>query len=142
MPNYFMVVQTHYNWSLTKERNFTFIGFKDGQSRNIIRSIEIGDLLIYYVSSGISSLGAIVEVTSPLYKDSDLYWDDFYNLRFKTKPIVILQEEQFVPFRPLVERLNFVKNKRRWANYVYHCIRILNESDFKLMQSAILQAKK
>ena len=142
MPNHFMVVENYDNWLKTKQKNFTEKAFKDRQSRIIIRSIKAGDLLIYYVSSGISGLGGIVEVTSSIYTQSDLYWDDFYNLRFKTKPIVILEERQFVPFRPLVENLDFVKNKHKWANYVYHSIRIISTSDFNLMRTAILEAKK
>lgn len=142
MSNYFMVVENYENWLKTKQKNFAEKAFKDGQSRIIIRSIESGDLFIYYVSSGISALGGIVQVTSPIYKQSDLYWDDYYNLRFKTKPIVILEEPNFVPFRPLIHDLDFVRNKSKWANYVYHSIRRISTGDFKLMRTAILKAGK
>jgi len=137
-----MVVENYENWLKTKKKNFAEKAFKDGQSRIIIRSIEPGDFLVYYVSSGISALGGIVQVTSPMYEQSDLYWDDFYNLRFKTKPILILEEPNFVPFRPLIRNLDFVRNKHRWANYVYHSIRKITANDFELMRTAILNARK
>jgi len=140
MPNHFMVVENHANWLKTKERNFTEKAFKDSQI-NIIQSIELGDFLVYYISSGISALSGIIEVTSSMYKRTELYWDDFYNIRFKTKPIVILEEGQFVPIRPLVRDLNFIKNKLRWKHYVYHSIRRINSGDFDLMRTAILEAR-
>jgi len=142
MPNYFMVVENYENWLKTKQKNFTEKAFKDGQSRVIIRSIRPGDLLAYYVSSGISALGGIVEVALPMYRRTDLYWDDYYNLRFKTKPIIILEEPNFVPIRPLIKDLDFVKAQRRWGNYVYHSIRKISTSDFELMRTAILEAGK
>jgi len=141
MPNHFMVVENHDNWLKTKERNFTEKAFKDSQP-NIIRSIELGDFLVYYISSSISALSGIVEVTSPMYKRTELYWDDFYNIRFKTKPIIILEEGQFVPIQPLVGDLNFIKNKLRWRSYVYHSIRAISPGDFDLMRTAILEAHR
>lgn len=142
MPSYYMVVETYENWLQTKEKQFTEKAFKDKQSRIIIRSIVQDDILVYYISSGLSVLGGMVKVVSSLRIRNDLYWDDFYNIRYETEPIIILEENQFVPFRSLIEKLAFVKNKIRWANYVYHSIRRLNPSDFNIMQTAIMHAAR
>jgi len=142
--NFYLVVESYQNWLKTKENKFTEKAFKDNQSRNIIRHLNPNDELVFYISSGISSFAGIVKIASQLYRRSELFWDDYYNLRFQTKPKIILEESKFIDITKLFKRLSFIKNKRKrkWGNYVLHSIRKLNKKDFAIIENEIKKAKK
>lgn len=61
---YFLVNETYENWLKTQELNFSKKGFKDKQSRVIINGLKPDDILVFYISRGISALGGIARVIS------------------------------------------------------------------------------
>lgn len=94
------------NLRATREHGFRLIGAKEGR-RRMAEQIEPGDLIVFYVT-GVQAFGGIVRVTSEMYEDRAKVWPgkpskpDPYPWRFETEPVVVLDEDDFVPAEEVV----------------------------------------
>ncbi|MHC1582299.1 MAG: EVE domain-containing protein [Candidatus Syntropharchaeia archaeon] len=106
----------------------------------------MGDKLIFYLigekvgdEKKDSAIGGILEIISKPYEDdkpvfpSQITKDERYPYRVKVKPLLIPKEE--VPFRPLIERLEFITNKKKWSGHlVGKAMREISERDYGVMR--------
>jgi len=109
------------NFRATAERDFAVIGMKEGR-RRLAEQVEKGDLIIFYVT-GVQAFAGIVRVTGDMYEDRSKIWPgkpgkpDAYPWRFETEPVVILDEDEFIPAETLAQRLEHV---RKWPEEHWH----------------------
>jgi predicted RNA-binding protein len=103
------------NFRATRDRGFRLIGAKE-RRRRLAEQIEPGDRIVFYVT-GVQAFGGMVRVTGGMYEDRTPVWPgkpgkrDPYPWRFETEPVVILDEEEFVPGAELAGELEHV---RKW----------------------------
>jgi predicted RNA-binding protein len=103
------------NHAATAERGFRVIGLKE-RNRNRALEIEPGDLIVLYLTKVMRFAGAI-RVTGELYEDREKIWPgkpgkaDPYPWRFETEPVVVVEEEEWVPAEELATELEHV---RKW----------------------------
>jgi predicted RNA-binding protein len=119
-------------------------GFRKRQE-NAASHIKNGDILVCYMTR-ISRFFALFEVTGnffiddkPIFVDSD----DPYVVRFKIKPIVLLDINHSVPIfdKKLWDKLSFTK-KRSWTAMVRSSLREIDEEDGKIIESVLKEQQK
>jgi predicted RNA-binding protein len=134
------------NFQATRERGFTVIGAKE-RRRRLAEQIEPGDRIVFYVT-GVQAFGGVVEVTGGMYEDRERIWPgkpgkpDPYPWRFPTEPVVVLEEDDFVPAAPLAGELEHV---RRWPAEHWHLafqgqLRKVSQADARLLERRIREA--
>src|SRR4051794_33274291 len=136
------------NFRATRDRDFRLIGAKEGR-RRMAEQIEPGDGIVFYVT-GVQAFGGIVRVTGDMYEDRTKVWPgkpgkaDAYPWRFATAPVLILDEDDFVPAEDLARDLEHV---RKWPADHWHLafqgqLRTVSDADAKLLQSRLAEAAR
>ena len=134
------------NFRATREGGFRLIGAKE-KRRRIAERIELGDKIIFYVT-GVQAFGGVVSVTSEMFEDRVQVWPakpgkvDAYPWRFQTAPVVVLDEESFVPAVELAGELDHVA---KWPAEHWHLafqgqLRSVSKRDAKLLEGRIRDA--
>ena len=106
------------NFRINVERGFDVIGFKE-RRRNQAREIEPGDEIVFYVT-GVQAFGGIARVRSEMFEDRAPIWPqgkkkhpEPYPWRVDAEPVVVLDEEEFVPAESLVGELEHISASGR-----------------------------
>jgi predicted RNA-binding protein len=134
------------NFRATAERGFQVIGMKE-RRRRLAEQVAKGDVIIFYVT-GVQAFGGIVRVTGEMYEDRDKIWPgkpknpDSYPWRFETEPVIILDEQEFVPAETLAQELEHV---RKWPVEHWHLafqgqLRTVTYTDAVVIERAIRDA--
>ncbi len=132
------------NFRVNVERGFDVIGFKE---RRRIQASQMapGDEIVFYVT-GVQELGGIARVTSEVYEDRTPIWPqgkkkklEPYPWRVDAEPVLILDEEDFVPAVELVGELEHVA---KWPAEHWHLafqgqLRTISPADSKLLRERI-----
>jgi hypothetical protein len=109
--------------------------------------IEPGDEIVFYLTV-VQAFGGIVRVTSQMFEDRAKVWPgkpgkvDLYPWRFETEPVLVLEEEQFVPAVNLAPQLEHV---RKWPAEHWHLafqgqLRTVSDPDALVLAESIHQA--
>jgi predicted RNA-binding protein len=129
------------NFRINVERGFDVIGFKE-RRRLQAAEFETGDEIVFYVT-GVQAFGAIARVRSEMFEDREPVWPqgkkkkpEDYPWRVEAEPVVVLDEEQFVPAEELAPRLEHV---RKWPAEHWHLafqgqLRTVSDSDAELLR--------
>jgi EVE domain len=134
------------NFRATRERDFQLIGMKE-RRRRLAEQVEPGDEIVFYVT-GVQAFGGIVRVTSEMFEDRAKVWPgkpknpDPYPWRFETEPVVVLDEQAFVPAVELAGELEHVA---KWPAEHWHLafqgqLRTVSEADAALLAGRIRAA--
>jgi predicted RNA-binding protein len=134
------------NFRATAEHDFRVIGMKE-RRRRLAEQVEKGDIIVFYVT-GVQAFAGTVVVTSELYEDRSRIWPgkpgapDPYPWRFKTAPVIILPEEDFVPAEELAQKLEHV---RKWPAQHWHLafqgqLRTISNEDASVIGHALRDA--
>jgi hypothetical protein len=134
------------NFRATREREFRLIGAKE-KRRPMAERIHPGDEIVFYVT-GVQAFGGVVRVTSEMFEDRSKVWPgkpgkaDPYPWRFETTPVVMLDEERFVPAVELAGELEHVA---KWPAEHWHLafqgqLRCVSEADARLLEDRIRAA--
>jgi predicted RNA-binding protein len=134
------------NFRATRERGFRVIGAKEGR-RRMAEQIEPGDRIVFYVT-GVQAFGGIVRVTGEMYEDRTKIWPgkkgkpDAYPWRFETEPVVVLEENDFVPAEQLAGELEHVRKwpPEHWQLAFQGQLRTVSGADAELLERRIRQA--
>ncbi len=132
------------NFRVNVERGFDVIGFKE---RRRIQASQMapGDEIVFYVT-GVQELGGIARVTSEVYEDRTPIWPqgkkkklEPYPWRVDAEPVLILDEEDFVPAVELVGELEHVA---KWPAEHWHLafqgqLRTIGAADSKLLHDRL-----
>jgi predicted RNA-binding protein len=136
------------NFRATRDHDFKLIGAKEGR-RGMAEQIEPGDEIVFYVT-GVQAFGGIVRVTGEMYEDRTKVWPgkpgkpDAYPWRFETEPVLILDEDDFVPAEDLVGEL---EHAAKWPAEHWHLafqgqLRTVPEADAKLLERRLAEAAR
>jgi predicted RNA-binding protein len=130
------------NFRINAKRGFDLVGFKEGRRRQAER-MRPGDEIVFYVT-GVQEFGAIARVTSEMFEDRAPVWppgrkDETYPWRVEAEPLVVLDEQQFIPAVELVEELEHTK---KWPHEHWHLafqgqLRTVSEHDAKLLRERL-----
>lgn len=106
--------------------------------------IRQNDILITYISSGISAISDIRIVTSsdtaklPLGGD----YDTAYPIALQTEPVAVLERNDWIGFSNLAGELSLTRGKTDWRQTFRQSLIPLSRADGALLVSQIEQAKK
>ena len=136
------------NFRATRERDFRLIGAKEGR-RRMAEQIEPGDAIVFYVT-GVQAFGGMIRVTGEMYEDRTKVWPgkpgkvDPYPWRFETEPVLILDEDDFVPAEDLALELEHV---RKWPAAHWHLafqgqLRTVSDTDAELLAERLTEAAR
>jgi hypothetical protein len=134
------------NFRATRDRGFRLIGVKEGR-RRMAEQIEPDDEIVFYLTV-VQAFGGIIRVTSQMFEDRSKVWPgkpgkvDPYPWRFETEPVLVLEEEQFVPAVDLAPQLEHV---RKWPAEHWHLafqgqLRTVSDADARVLAEGIRQA--
>lgn len=140
MTKYYMCTTSPKNFEIDRETSgFTVQGLKE-RHRKTVQRWKPGDRIIYYINK-ISKLGAIAEITSGYYKDYTKIWteeDELWPYRAKSKPIIVLEKDEFLDVRKFIDKLAFIKDRwspEFWGFAFQGSIREIPEEDYLLIES-------
>jgi predicted RNA-binding protein len=129
------------NFRINVERGFDVIGFKERRRRQA-QEFEPGDEIVFYVT-GVQAFGGIARVKSTMFEDRDPIWPqgrkkhpEPYPWRVEAEPVLVLDEDDFVPAEELAGELEHV---RKWPAEHWHLafqgqLRPIGEGDATLLE--------
>ena len=131
------------NFNATREQGFRVIGMKE-RRRNLAEQVEPGDVIIFYVTK-IQAFAGMVRVTGEMYEDRTKIWPgkpDPYPWRFETEPVLILDEEHFVPAEELARELKHVRKwpPEHWTLAFQGQLRTVSDGDSALLTERLREA--
>jgi hypothetical protein len=109
------------NFRATAEHDFRLIGMKE-RRRRLAEQVSKGDVIVLYVT-GVQAFGGSLKVVGDMFEDRMKIWPgkpknpDPYPWRFETAPVIVLEEEDFVPAEVLAQQLEHV---RKWPAEHWH----------------------
>jgi predicted RNA-binding protein len=132
------------NLRINVERGFDVIGLKERRRRQA-EEFERGDEVVFYVT-GVQAFGAIAGVRSQMFEDRTPIWPqgakrepEAYPWRVEAEPLVVLDEDRFVPAEELAGALEHVK---KWPPEHWHLafqgqLRAVGEADARLLHERV-----
>jgi predicted RNA-binding protein len=137
------------NFRINVERGFDVIGFKERRRRQA-EQMAPGDEIFFYVT-GVQEFGGIARVRSEMREDRTPIWPqgrkkepEAYPWRVDAEPVLVLDEEDFVPALELVGELEHI---RRWPAEHWHLafqgqLRTISERDAELLRRRLREAAR
>lgn len=120
------------------------IGFKERRRRQA-EEFEAGDEVFFYVT-GVQAFGGLARVRSEMFEDRTPIWPqgkkkkpEPYPWRVEAEPVLILDEDEFVPAEKLASDLEHV---RKWPPDHWHLafqgqLRTIGEADAALLRERL-----
>jgi|GEM_PF-110056 len=140
---YWFCITTEDNWKVIRDKNVWGV---PERHKNIIAKVKPGDKLLIYAKQ--EKIGdelkesrgvAIYEVLSEVFRDSKKIFktpkgmgNEVFPYRIKIKPIKIFSKP--IEFKPLIPKLKFISNKRKWSGHLMgKAMREIPKEDFELI---------
>jgi len=142
---YWLCITNEVNWKVIREKNIWGV---PERHKNTIAKVKPGDKLVIYlkqekVNDEIKEprIVAVYEVISEPFRDSTRIFsskgmrtNETFPWRVKIKPIKIFDKP--VEFKPLIPKLNFITNKKKWSGHLMgKAMREIPEKDYELILS-------
>jgi predicted RNA-binding protein len=136
------------NFRVTREHGFRVIGAKEGR-RAMAEKIEPGARIVFYLT-GIQAFGGMVRVTGEMYEDRTRLWPgkpgkpDPYPWRFATEPVVVLDDDEFVPAVELAGELEHVRKwpAAHWQLAFQGQLRTVPDADAALLERRLREGAR
>jgi len=97
--------------------------------------VDVGDLLVFYVKPK-RICGVFVAASKPytsterVFKSAGPSGREVYPHRVRLKSLVV--PEECVSFESLIQKLKFIKNKKRWTGHIRGAMIPIPKEDLKL----------
>jgi predicted RNA-binding protein len=142
---YWLCITTEENWHVILKNNVWGV---PERHKNTIARVKPGDKLLIYLKQERDKdriieprIVAVYEATSEVFKDSKKIFktpagtrNETFPLRIKLKPVKIFDKP--VEFKPLIPKLKFIKNKKKWTGHLMgKAMREIPEEDYELIMS-------
>ena len=104
---------------------------------NVKRLSELlpGDKIIFY-AAGLCKFAGIFEVTDSIYQSSEKIWEDaIYPYRVNIKLIIYLSKDKWLNVAPMVNELQYFKNKVQWSMHFMQNLMTVSQKDYELIKS-------
>jgi predicted RNA-binding protein len=136
------------NFAATRELGFRVIGMKE-RRRGMAEQVEPGDRIVFFLTR-LQAFGAIVRVTGEMYEDRTKLWPgkpgkpDPYPWRFQTEPVLVLDEDRYVPAVELVGELEHARKwpAEHWTLAFQGQLRSVSEADARLLEERLSVARE
>jgi len=133
---YHLDLFTPETWAVFREAGATVTGFRDRYRRLADERVEIGDIFICYLTR-VSRWCGLLEVESIPYEDDKPMFDnpDPYTIRFKVKPLLLLDPESSVPireervWRTLTITNQFDSSRPYWTGFFRSALNTFEDED-------------
>jgi len=137
MPSYWLCTTSRENWEVVKDRKIWGVPSKHF---NKISKVKKGDFIVLFKKRDGETPSQIVGVfraaSDPFYDEKRIFKDEVYPHRVKLEPHVI--PGQPLDFKPLVPKLNFIRNKKKWSVHLMGKVMIeLPKEDFETIVDAL-----
>ncbi len=142
---YWLCITNSENWEVIKKENVWGVS---NRHKNTISKVKPGDkLVIYGIQERINKnevleprIYGIFEAVSEVYKDNKRIFKsktgESFPYRIKIKPTIVCEKP--LEFKPLIGKLEFIKNKKRWNTHLFgRAMRELPEKDYKLIEKML-----
>tara|TARA_B100000315_G_C14419751_1_gene514977 strand:+ start:84 stop:545 length:462 start_codon:yes stop_codon:yes gene_type:complete len=133
--NYWLLIEHLENWHVDERNGFTFFGLPNRQLKMANR-VKIGDLLLFYIADGVSSIADVREAVENGTHDIDwnIGYDEPYRICVRTRPHISLEQGNWLPIKDYLPHLSltkeaFRKNPKRWGYIFQHSMRKLGKED-------------
>jgi hypothetical protein len=140
MTKYWIGITSQKNLELNRKIRFPVAGFSN-RLRKRVRQVQPGDKILTYVE-GLYRFAAICEATSKFYyDDKNKVWpedSDAWPCRFKTRPILVLADNELLDVKKLVPQLTFITPRQKatkWGLAFQQGLIEIPEEDFGLVES-------
>jgi len=140
---YWLCITNEDNWDVIKQKNVWGV---PERHKNTIEKVKPGDKLLVYLKqekvgdeTRPSRIVAVYEAVSEVFRDSSRIFktpkgmkNETFPLRIKLTPMKIFDRP--VEFKPLIPRLKFITNKRKWSGHLMgKAMREIPEDDYNLI---------
>ncbi|AGK61167.1 Uncharacterized protein conserved in archaea [Archaeoglobus sulfaticallidus PM70-1] len=144
---YWLCITNEDNWRVIKQKNIWGV---PERHKNTIAKVRPGDKLLIYLKQERNKdtvkeprIVAVYEAVSEVFKDSNRIFkspkgmgNETFPLRIKLKPIKIFDRP--VEFKPLIPKLKFITNKKKWSGHLMgKAMREITEEDYKVVAGGI-----
>ena len=133
-----LMIERLENWQVDEAEGFKRFGLSEAAAKRAAK-IDAGDLLFFYVSSGISAFSDIRIATSKsvikLSMGGD--YDTGYPFALQTRPHAILDRKCWLPMREMASKLAFSAGKD-WRQLLRTTLRKLDDTDGALLLAEML----
>ena len=144
---YWLCITNEENWNVVRAKNVWGVAERH---RNTIAKANKGDtLLMYLKQEKIGDELVPSRIAGVFVADSDVFVDstrifkvpkgmgtETFSLRIKLKPVDIFKEP--VEFKPLIPRLKFITNKKKWAGHLMgKAMREIAKEDFEVISDMV-----
>ena len=134
------------NFAVTRELDFTLIGFKERRRRQA-EEMEVGDRIIFYLTK-VMAFGGSVTITSDLFEDRDPVWPgkpespDPYPWRRETEPELVLDEADWVSAESVKDELEHIGKwpAEHWKLAFQGQLRTVSDADARLLMKRMRAA--
>jgi len=133
---YWICVTNEENWEIIKTKNVWGV---TERRKNTLMNVKPGDLLIFYVAP--KRIGGVFRVVSKPYIDREPIFfpvksrDEVFEYRVRIEPALLPKEP--IDFTPLVEKLSFIKNKKRWSAPLRRAMFKIGREDYEIIEEEI-----
>ncbi|MGE5594918.1 MAG: EVE domain-containing protein [Hyphomicrobiales bacterium] len=148
MARYWIVVGGPEIFATTRDLGFTRHGFKSTR-RGMAQKIQPGDRLAFYIT-GRKQFAGIAEITSGMVEEQTRIWqsakkpNEMYPFRVGIKPVIILDEEDWLDAEPYHDRFSWTQKwpRANWTLAYQGNLHEIPEDDYKLLEADMKKAAK
>ena len=137
-PHYWLVCTSPANFEVSRGISFRVNGFRE-RNRKTVEKIHPGDRIVFYIND-IRKFGATATATSGFYiEKKERIWierDELWPCRFKQEPDIVLDQDESLDARKLVQSLSFITEKQKQTNWglaFHQSLRNIPKDDFELV---------
>jgi hypothetical protein len=147
MARYWIVVGGPEIFAKTKELGFSRHGFKSTR-RNMVKNLQPGDGLAFYIT-GRKQFAGIAEITSTMVEEQTRVWEsskkpqEMYPFRVGIKPVLILEEDQWLDAEPYHDRFSWTQKwpRANWTLAYQGNLHEVPKDDFELLRQDLEKAR-
>ncbi|MBI4311227.1 MAG: EVE domain-containing protein [Chloroflexi bacterium] len=140
MPrNYWMLTITPQNFKVTRDLGLTVQGFTI-VSRKKVERMEIGDRLLYYITS-VQQFPASATVASTFFQEDTPLWrshrpEELFTHRVRIKGEVALEPLEYMDARDIAPRMEYVKKwiPEEWPWAFIGELHLIPRKDFSMLE--------
>ena len=145
---YFLNLFTVETWKAFQDHGSKISGFRNRQ-RHRAQRIKPEDLFLCYFV-GLSRWCGVLQIVSESYRDDTPIFQspDPYEIRFKVKPIIVLEQEYSIPmledeiWNSFSWTKDIEKGSRGWGNHFRGSLREISDVDGSFLVSRLKRQKK
>jgi len=118
-------------WGVAKRYQNTIARVKKGDTLLMYTMQEIvnGEVILSAITGIYDASSEVYEDESPIFVTPKALGSEVFPFRIKVNPVKILKEP--IPFKPLVPKMTFIKNKTMWSGSIRTAMRVIPEEDYQ-----------